>query len=50
VIAIYIVVATATAVWFMRDVPMAAIASAVAVGVPVAAGASVYGRRIAFGT
>jgi hypothetical protein len=49
VIAIYIVVATATAVWLMRDLPMASIVAAVVIGVPVAAGVSAYGRRLAFG-
>ena len=47
VIAIYVVVAAATAVWLMRDLPMESIVAAVAIGVPVAAGASAYGRRLA---
>jgi hypothetical protein len=49
VIAIYIVIATATAVWLMRDLPMESIVAAVVIGVPIAAGASVYGRRLAVG-
>jgi hypothetical protein len=49
VIAVYIVVAAATAVWLMRDLRMEWIAAAVAIGVPVAAGASAYGRRLAVG-
>jgi hypothetical protein len=48
-IAVYIVVAAATAAWSMRDLPMESIAAAVAIGVPVAVGASVYGRRLAAG-
>ena len=46
VIAVYIVVAAATAVWLMRDLPMESIVAAVVIGVPVAAGASAYGRRL----
>ena len=49
VIGAYIVVAAATAVWLMRDLPMESIVAAVAIGVPVAVGASAYGRRIAIG-
>jgi hypothetical protein len=49
VIAVYFVVAAATAVWVMRDLPTASIAAAVAIGVPLAAGASAYGRRLAVG-
>jgi hypothetical protein len=49
VIAVYVVVAAATAVWSMRDLPMEAIAAAIAIGVPVAAGASAHGRRLAIG-
>ena len=47
VIAVYIVVAAATTVWLMRDLRIESIAAAVAIGVPVAAGASAYGRRLA---
>ena len=46
VIAIYIVVAVATAVWLMRDLRVEAIVAAVVIGVPLAAGASAYGRRL----
>jgi len=49
VMAIYVAVATAAAVWMMRDLPLASIAAAVVIGVPVAAGASAYGRRLAVG-
>ena len=49
VIAVYIVVAAATAVWLMQDLPMESIVAAVAIGVPVAAAASAYGRRLAVG-
>jgi hypothetical protein len=49
VIAIYIVVATATAVWLMQDLRGEWIAAALAIGVPVAAAASAYGRRLAVG-
>jgi hypothetical protein len=49
VIAVYIVVAAAMAVWLLRDVHMESIVAAVVVGVPVAAGASAYGRRLAAG-
>jgi hypothetical protein len=45
VMAIYIVVAAATALWSMWDLPVESIAAAVAIGVPVAAAASAYGRR-----
>ncbi|HKE87376.1 MAG TPA: hypothetical protein VKB50_26650 [Vicinamibacterales bacterium] len=49
VIAVYIVVAAATAVRLMRDLRMESIAAAVAIGLPVAAGVSVYGRRLTVG-
>ena len=49
VIATYAVVAAGAAVWFMRDVPTEFIVMAVAIGVPVAAGAGAYARRLAFG-
>ncbi len=49
VMAVYVVVAAATAAWLMRDLPMASIVAALAIGVPVAAGASAYGRRLAVG-
>jgi hypothetical protein len=49
VMAVYALVATATAVWLLRGLPLEAIGVAVAIGVPVAAGASAYGRSLAFG-
>ena len=49
VLAVYIVVAAATAGWLMRDLPLKSIVAAVVIGVPVAAGASAYGRRLAVG-
>ncbi len=49
VIAIYVVVALAAAVWLMRDVRIEWIVAALVIGVPVAAGASTYGRRLAVG-
>ena len=49
VIAIYVVVASAAAVWLMRDLPIEWIVAALVIGVPVAAGASAYGRRLAVG-
>jgi hypothetical protein len=49
VIAVYIVVAAATAVWLMRDLRMESIVAAIVIGVPVAAAASAYGQRIAVG-
>ena len=49
VIAVYIVVALAAAVWLMRDLRIEWIVAALVIGVPVAAGASAYGRRLAVG-
>jgi tetrahydromethanopterin S-methyltransferase subunit E len=49
VIALYIVVAAATAVWLMQDLQMESIVVAVVIGVPVAAGAGAYGRRLTVG-
>jgi hypothetical protein len=49
VIAAYIVAAAAMAVWLMRDLPIESVVAAVAIGVPIAAGASAYGRRLAIG-
>ena len=49
VIAVYGVVAAATAVRLMQDLPMESIVAAIVIGVPVAAGASAYGRRLAVG-
>ena len=47
VIELYAVVAAATAVWLMRDLGVVSIVTALAIGVPVAAGTSAYGRRLA---
>jgi hypothetical protein len=49
VIAVYIVVAAATAAWLMRDLHLESIVAAVVIGVPIATGASAYGRRLALG-
>jgi hypothetical protein len=49
VIAVYVVVAAATAAWLMRDLHLESIVAAVVIGVPIAAGASAYGRRLALG-
>lgn len=49
VIAIYVVIAAITTLWLMRDLQTTTIVVAVAIGVPVAVGAGVYGRRVAFG-
>ena len=49
VIAAYIVIAAATTAWLMRDVDTTSIVAAVAVGAPVAAAASLYGRHLAVG-
>jgi tetrahydromethanopterin S-methyltransferase subunit E len=49
VIALYTVVAAATAVWLMQDLQMESIVVAVVIGVPVAAGAGAYGRRLTIG-
>ncbi len=48
-IAGYVVVAGATAAWLMRDVPVTAIVAALVITVPIAVGASAYGRRITLG-
>ena len=47
VLAIYVVVAAALAVWLMRDLPIEVIAAATAIGVPVAGAAAAYGRHVA---
>ena len=49
VIAVYVVVALAAAVWLMRDLRIEWIVAALVIGVPVAAGASAYGRRLTVG-
>lgn len=46
VIAAYVVVASATTVWLMRDLHVELIAAAIAITVSVAAGASAYVRRL----
>jgi hypothetical protein len=48
-IGVYTLAAAATAVWFMRDLPLESIVAAAVIGVPVAAGASAYGRRLTVG-
>ena len=47
VIAAYFVIAAAAAGWLMQDLRVEWIGAGLAIGVPVAAGASVYGRRLA---
>jgi len=49
VIALYVVVAAAATVWLMRDLPTGSILAAAVIGVPIAAGAGAYGRRLAAG-
>jgi hypothetical protein len=49
VLVAYIAVAAATAVFLMRDLDMTSIVAAVAISVPIAAGASIYGQRVAVG-
>jgi hypothetical protein len=46
VIALYALFAVAIAVWLMRDLGVVSIATALAIGVPAAAAASAYGRRL----
>jgi hypothetical protein len=48
-IAVYVVVAATLAVWSMQDLPLPSIGAAVGIGVPLAAGVSAYGRRLAIG-
>lgn len=47
VLGVYVVGAAAAALWLMRDLRMEWMAAAVAIGVPVAASASAYVRRLA---
>jgi hypothetical protein len=47
VITAYAVVATVSAVWLMRDLRVELIGVAIAMTIPVAAGASAYVRRLA---
>jgi hypothetical protein len=49
VMALYAVVAAAAAVWLMGDLPMGSILAAAVIGVPIAAAAGAYGRRLATG-
>jgi hypothetical protein len=49
VMAVYVLAGVALAVWLMRDLSIESIAAAVAIGVPVAACASAYGRQVAVG-
>ena len=49
ILAVYAVVAAASAVWLMRDLPIELIAAAIAICSTVAAGAGVYVRRLAVG-
>jgi hypothetical protein len=49
VMAVYIVVAAATAVWLIRYLPLASVVAAALAGVPVAVAARAYGQRLAFG-
>ena len=49
VMAVYALVAVATAGWLMRGLPPATLAAAAAIGVAAAAATSVYARRLAFG-
>ncbi len=48
-IVMYLVAASAGAAWLMRDLRPEWIAAALAIGVPIAAGASAYVRRFAMG-
>jgi 4-amino-4-deoxy-L-arabinose transferase-like glycosyltransferase len=48
VMAVYIVVAAATAVWLIRDLPVASVVAAALVGLSVAVAAKAYGQRLAF--
>ncbi len=49
VIGIYFVAAVAVAGWMMRDLRPECVATALAIGVAIAAGTSAYVRRIAIG-
>lgn len=49
VFVLYVAVAGTTAAWLLRDLSVEQLAVAIAIGVPVAAGLSVYGRRLAVG-
>jgi hypothetical protein len=47
--AVYIVAAVAMAGWLIRDLHPESILGAVVISVPIAAGASAYGRRLTVG-
>jgi anti-sigma factor RsiW len=49
VMALYAVVAAAAAVWLMGGLPLGLIVAAAAIGVPIAAAAGAYVRRLAAG-
>jgi hypothetical protein len=49
VVAVYVVLAAATGVWLMRDLPMVSILAAIMINVAVAAGAGAYARRLVVG-
>jgi hypothetical protein len=49
VVAVYIAGAVTMAVWLMGDLTLETVAAAVAIGVPIAAAGSAYGRRFATG-
>jgi hypothetical protein len=46
VMALYVVAASASALWLMHDLQPQLIVAAMAIGVPLAAGTRVYGRRL----
>ena len=50
VLAIYVVMAAAAAVWLMRDLTVELIGASVAISGIVAVGAGAYGRRLATGS
>jgi hypothetical protein len=45
----YVLIVAVVAWWAMQDLPVASVAVAALVGVPVAAGAAAYGRHLAVG-
>ena len=49
VLAVYLVVATATMAWLMRDLPAAAISGGVVASAAIAAATAAYGRHLARG-
>ena len=49
VLAVYVVAASAAAAWALRGLPLESIVAAVLIGVPAAAGASAYARRLVAG-